>query len=1422
LLFIIANIFFQGISRLITSSQSEFRDHVVRRGLAFILEGDFYATEDGDIQYQRNIRGIVQSVQETQNYDTMFAILNCKRYHQEMNKKRGTLQISIQEIEEREINEYANVATNAEALEIMFDERKRLLTKRRVSPDLFILWPGAGIYLTKLYPERTQYYLMGPDGVMNIKEGPSNMTTYRGVNAVETRDFDIYGDGDGDPVMLNHREITVGEYYPMAFKWRGEEIYNYESRWRDLYMYDETQDNFYKVTFKDAFLHTKVFGKNGYSSAFRQFPPMDSPLTGDGGVGGPGPDMHLEDEFDDARSPDQLKKRRAFFLWTKQSGQWEPVNLFINLDMEVCSHHDFVQVGQSIVGKIFKDDRAQLDAWDDMMNLIQQIERQSYNGVYWRKLIEMNIRRSLGSTGLFVGDMTPQDLFANPTEHLRIREWVPNAYGGMDLPPRTREMRGVDFPAGFANWPGLCTLAAEADKDNGWRELGVRARSAVALISAIVGALRVATPTSYALNTDLRSPWFHSPDSATVFFSNLVSVDRDPLFLPALPVQTKSGADIKKSAGGTVVMKPITEYNPETGLAGETKGQGIFVYTDASGVRVGLTADLLQPSVITRSTYAKLFMGSASRDAYDRLVVIANRAGSETREQLDNFIIMYATQDVDRQMAIRKVVLSLNTETSPLVGDAAAQEEKLKELLGQLVVTESSTTSDKKKAAKTFMTLVEKSNNIVDNAPDQRWLDALKYTSADGEDITSTAYRQSSVATAAVRDLVERILRQISVINVIRKQVDPAYNAADQLVYIDNTGQIRGVGGANAFPSGVGGGAGNWTAFVIPAGTLSAAQTAAVARHAAATAELDNLSDQLQAQMVRLGGGNILPPAGSSTLAQGITSISAMDDASNVVVLDDIRSYGIARWYRAPLTSSTELVTSLLMTEYPLVRPSDFRTNHLQPLNIQKTGVGPEALPTALKNMLERRKLHFTTVADLVAKPHAVRNVESLSWASKHMAAEVSASESNFGSSGGGFSKGGGDYMDDDDDDGGDYEYDDDTGMLKASDRTGSARRQATFLGDFDATQADHVDDEDDILGMPHISKKVRFSSDHAGAHAGGQRRYPARGDGGQKMYYEGGEPYGSKSVAFERQKQGFMAGMPMNTEEKKEFYEMMTGNAMYRYNESNKIQDPVLRACVQAVMFSECKSIQQWVSMMDNNVHVPANIVLFRLFIEHEMATAVLMKGGYETGANLFGHSNFVVGYDVVTKMVYGNFTFNSKGMVWRERNIEILQNVAPRRYIGGNNLRFMRGPSDLDIVGRERPSIIACLVPITETEFPLRMDFTGKVDVPNRNTDIDPLMRRTDYTSAELYSRIYNVAARKSPSHGWLEDYFGAMSRLNTVAYPGTYFAFDRTVGRFADIHECQGHRKANGSGRGCKQVWNGQKKLFPQQDWTSYILQ
>jgi len=68
------------------------------------------------------------------------------------------------------------------------------------------------------------------------------------------------------------------------------------------------------------------------------------------------------------------------------------------------------------------------------------------------------------------------------------------------------------------------------------------------------------------------------------------------------------------------------------------------------------------------------------------------------------------------------------------------------------------------------------------------------------------------------------------------------------------------------------------------------------------------------------------------------------------------------------------------------------------------------------------------------------------------------------------------------------------------------------------------------------------------------------------------------------------------------------------------------------------CMVTKRWIhALLDMNARVPFDIVLLRPFMTYSMSSAILMKSGWETGATFVGHSDFILGDDVVSKLHYG-----------------------------------------------------------------------------------------------------------------------------------------------------------------------------------------
>ena len=252
----------------------------------------------------------------------------------------------------------------------------------------------------------------------------------------------------------------------------------------------------------------------------------------------------------------------------------------------------------------------------------------------------------------------------------------------------------------------------------------------------------------------------------------------------------------------------------------------------------------------------------------------------------------------------------------------------------------------------------------------------------------------------------------------------------------------------------------------------------------------------------------------------------------------------------------------------------------------------------------------------------------------------------------------------------------------------------------------------------------------------------------------------------------------------------------------------------------------QTFLTMMQANIHLPVNILLFRLWIQLRMYTGILMRSGYETGASVYGHSNFAMGSEVATKTIYGNFTFYYNSIVWKERAVIHLRNICPRGYEGGWNTQFMETVEHdmYDTPVRSRGSLLAAMVPVTENNWVFPLNFVPTQTVISSRGD-----QLTYQDRIELFGS-YSMAAYYKKLHG-LQDsqhysevnsrYADEYDNLNTVAWMGAHFRYNATEKKFNDFKSGAGHLSGNRTGRGAKMIWEGNGRLFPEQNPNSYNL-
>jgi len=91
-----------------------------------------------------------------------------------------------------------------------------------------------------------------------------------------------------------------------------------------------------------------------------------------------------------------------------------------------------------------------------------------------------------------------------------------------------------------------------------------------------------------------------------------------------------------------------------------------------------------------------------------------------------------------------------------------------------------------------------------------------------------------------------------------------------------------------------------------------------------------------------------------------------------------------------------------------------------------------------------------------------------------------------------------------------------------------------------------------------------------------------------------------------------------------------------------------------------------------------PFRVLLVRPFQTYDMASAILLKRGLETGMTAHGHHDFMLSDDVIHKVHIGHYTFYHKSIIKQPKNITIAEDIFARNYVSGEGSQIYDGPSE------------------------------------------------------------------------------------------------------------------------------------------------
>jgi len=201
----------QGISRLVTQESERHTENLVRRGLAFQLEHGFMTTDKGRRNYALNLQQISDAVHTTCYFGVIHALFAGQNYYKEYRRKFARFVKGPRTLFRHERQMWACLQKDIKGVYIMDAEIKHHMKINGITPNVLVLPPKAGIYVSMVPPSETVYNERGPGAHEALTTDRTGITTFRGNKVFEAQSFDV--DFQHDFIDLTSRPRMCGEYF---------------------------------------------------------------------------------------------------------------------------------------------------------------------------------------------------------------------------------------------------------------------------------------------------------------------------------------------------------------------------------------------------------------------------------------------------------------------------------------------------------------------------------------------------------------------------------------------------------------------------------------------------------------------------------------------------------------------------------------------------------------------------------------------------------------------------------------------------------------------------------------------------------------------------------------------------------------------------------------------------------------------------------------------------------------------------------------------------------------------------------------------------------------------------------------------------------------------------------------------------------
>jgi len=278
----------------------------------------------------------------------------------------------------------------------------------------------------------------------------------------------------------------------------------------------------------------------------------------------------------------------------------------------------------------------------------------------------------------------------------------------------------------------------------------------------------------------------------------------------------------------------------------------------------------------------------------------------------------------------------------------------------------------------------------------------------------------------------------------------------------------------------------------------------------------------------------------------------------------------------------------------------------------------------------------------------------------------------------------------------------------------------------------------------------------------------------------------------------------PAPAEATEDYMQATHPNVEYRYRKAQEHSDPLVRLGMLALIHMP-NTWKAWIGLIKKELHAPINLIVWRLNIELEMHTALMMVAGPETGANVVGKAGAAISGSVADRMVYASYVFHHAAMVWNEKNIVHLRDVQFGGYIAGLDTTYVMTRKELK--SDERGSLIVTAIPITENRLPARLNFVDTTvtrllpSQTNRTKTIDSV---PDYSSARYYQELWGYNESYLNHTRATNRYHMQSQRVNVRSSEGKHYSGGPN--NMWKLHKGQGQLAGKKMGPGVRRVLFG----------------